>query len=41
MLLQTLDGGAGPKALAAAGAALVIAGLGAAGAGFARGESRL
>ena len=37
VLLQTADRGAGPKALAAAGAAMVIVGLGAAAVGFARG----
>jgi hypothetical protein len=37
VLLQTLDHGAAPKTLAAASAALVIAGLGAAAVGFARG----
>ena len=39
VLLQTADHGAGPKALAAAGAAMVIIGLGAAAVGFARGEA--
>lgn len=38
VLLQKLDRGAGPKALAAAGAAMVIAGLGATAIGFARGH---
>ncbi|MGH9492362.1 MAG: hypothetical protein ACRD2K_02570 [Terriglobales bacterium] len=37
VLLQTADRGAGPKALAGAGAAMVIVGLGAAAIGFARG----
>ena len=37
VLLETMGPGTGPKALAAAGAAMVIAGLGAAAAGFARG----
>ena len=36
VLLQTVDHGAGPRALAAAGAAMVILGLGAAAVGFAR-----
>jgi hypothetical protein len=39
VLLQTLDHGAGPKVLGAAGAALVIFGLGAVALGFARGEA--
>ena len=39
VLLQTADHGAGPKALAAAGAAMAILGLGAAAVGFARGEA--
>jgi len=39
VLLQTLDHGAGPKALSAAGAAMVIFGLGAVALGFARGEA--
>ncbi len=39
VLLQTLDHGAGPKALGAAGAALVITGLAAVAVGFARGEA--
>ena len=39
VLLQTLDHGAGPKVLGAAGAALVIFGLGAVAVGFARGEA--
>ena len=37
VLLQTVDHGAGPKALAAAGAGMVIVGLAGAAAGFARG----
>ena len=37
VLLQTVDHGAGPKALAAAGAAMVILGLAGAAVGFARG----
>ena len=39
VLLQTVDHGAGPKAVAAAGATLVILGLAAAALGFARGEA--
>jgi hypothetical protein len=39
VLLQTVDHGAGPKALAAAGAAMVIAGLAAVAVGFARGKA--
>jgi hypothetical protein len=38
VLLQTLDHGAGPKLMGAAGAALVIFGLAAVAVGFARGE---
>ena len=40
VLLQTADHGAGPKALAAAGAAMVIVGLGATAVGFARGAKQ-
>jgi hypothetical protein len=39
VLLQTVDHGAGPKALAEVGAAMVIFGLGAVAIGFARGEA--
>ena len=39
VLLQTVDHGAGPKMLGAAGAALVIFGLAAVAVGFARGEA--
>lgn len=39
VLLQTLDHGIGPKVLGAAGAAMVILGLGAVAVGFARGEA--
>ena len=40
VLLQTADRSAGPKALAAAGAAMVIVGLGAAAVGFTRGAKQ-
>lgn len=40
VLLQTVDHGVGPKALAAAGATMVIAGMSAAALGFARGAER-
>ena len=39
VLLQTVDHGVGPKILGAAGAAMVILGMGAAALGFARGEA--
>jgi len=39
VLLQTMDPGAGPKVLGAAGAAMVILGLAVVTVGFARGET--